>query len=376
MPARHLPLSYTRRCTLKDQDNGAITTLAFSPNGGHLAAGTVDGKLLVWSTSSRKLRFSVCGEAAVLSVAWTSVESSLLCGLEDGTVIAVNYSNILSTDAYKVHTRPVECLVVSANRVATGAHHQVSIWDYIEGEHWRLVSNLPSPPVIGSNRDTDAIVTALHWARTTYSPVTLLVSYRHHGIIFWDVVSEQIAHFFPVGTVVGSTSLSPDHRFLAVSNQSTGFDVYDLRSNSPVLTLSHDIGSQRSVPVCFVHNGHALLGGSSIGKICIWDVKSGDLLEDLSQNLKDSDAVLAFSAHYDLKRNKFFIAAAGEGAKHRVHIWETEKIYRKRDIFRLKDSASRMKLKQNAITVCMVFMMVAGLLAAYLLGKRDSRARE
>ena len=78
-----------------------------------------------------------------------------------------------------------------------------------------------------------------------------------------------------------NTSLSPDHQLLAISNMSTGFDIYDLDSDEPVMSMTHAIRKQIGPPVLFVHGGQALLGGSSTGRVDLWDVDSGRRLHSL-----------------------------------------------------------------------------------------------
>lgn len=74
--------------------------------------------------------------------------------------------------------------------------------------------------------------------------------------------------------------VSRDHRFLAVSNMCTGFDIYDLKSNAPIANMNHNVGSY-CIPVVFAHRGHALLGGSPVGAVGLWDVRTGRRLHNL-----------------------------------------------------------------------------------------------
>ena len=128
-------------------------------------------------------------------------------------------------------------------------------------------------------------------------PFCLVIIYRYLSR-FWDAHKGSMLHFISIKTLAYvhylachrsilkfftrcNTSLSPDHRLLAISNHCTGFDIYDLNSDEPVMSMTHAIRKQIGPPVSFVHGGHALLGGSSTGRVNLWDVESGRRLHSL-----------------------------------------------------------------------------------------------
>ncbi len=67
-----------------------------------------------------------------------------------------------------------------------------------------------------------------------------------------------------------------------MSNLVAGFDIYDLNDGKIVCSFTHDIGNEeRATPVLFIHDGHAILGGSVVGYVNLWFVDSGIRLEPL-----------------------------------------------------------------------------------------------
>lgn len=79
-----------------------------------------------------------------------------------------------------------------------------------------------------------------------------------------------------------SASLSPNGSNIAVSNVVRGFDVYKVQSEEPL--ISFDLPNDDSasfarspVPVLFIHEGHALVGGSMNGKVDLWDLCMGKM---------------------------------------------------------------------------------------------------
>jgi hypothetical protein len=47
------------------------------------------------------------------------------------------------------------------------------------------------------------------------------------------------------------------------------------------MSMTHAIRRRVGAPVSFVHGGNALLGGSSTGRVDLWDVDSGRRLHSL-----------------------------------------------------------------------------------------------
>ena len=74
-----------------------------------------------------------------------------------------------------------------------------------------------------------------------------------------------------------SASVSDDGHLLAISNLTTGFDIYNVISSAPVRCLRQRIGQPFPVPVLFVHGGQALLTGSTTGDVRLWSTASGQL---------------------------------------------------------------------------------------------------
>ncbi|EGO23491.1 hypothetical protein SERLADRAFT_469475 [Serpula lacrymans var. lacrymans S7.9] len=324
-----MSLRYKPRWRLQEHSN-VITCLAFSPHGTYIAAGGVDGKLSIWFYDLGRLLYVVSGHAGVLSLSWIGPsEQSLLCGLQDGTVLSVEIDQSLTATGYFAHQYPVECISISGDTVATGAHKEVHVWEFRErGANWRRVSKLDLPPSVGSNRSDEIIVTSLHWARTKYSPNALLVSYMHHGITFWDISSRMILHFISVKTLVASTSLSPRHQYLAVSSIHNGFDIYDLNSDAPIMSFNQPTSKGICIPVLFAHHGFAVLGGSTEGKARLWAIETGNLIHTLHHS--DDDTIQAIAAHYDASGDRFMIATGSHSPndKHYIQLWHAQDIYR------------------------------------------------
>ncbi len=83
--------------------------------------------------------------------------------------------------------------------------------------------------------------------------------------------------------------MSPNQNVLAVTNLYDGIDWYSLDSNHFMDTLfqhttPHAISDNVILPVTFIHNGTAVLSGTSIGCAQITRLKDHSLVESLQHD--------------------------------------------------------------------------------------------
>ncbi|KAI6167511.1 WD40-repeat-containing domain protein [Pisolithus thermaeus] len=329
-----MPLQYKLYHCLEEEHEDTITSLVFSTHSTFLAVGSLDGKLSLWSTlSGWKLHVVVTGDNAVLSIIWmTPSENHLLCGLTNGVVISIHIEDCIhgslwlispvTVTGFAAHSgSPVEYLAVMDCVVVTGARSEVFLWSHEGTSNWTQLAQVLPPLSISVNHKSEVIVTSLAWASTKYSERTLLVAYLHHGILLWDAIEVKMVHFVYVKTLVGSMSVSHNGNMLVVSNVTSGFDIYHLNDSSldgSVLQPSNGM----LVPVAFIHEGQAMLGGSTCGKVQIWDSTDRSLLGTL---IHDDDALMwSPQAHIESKEDRFLIATGTcslEGQRGRIQLW-------------------------------------------------------
>lgn len=127
-----------------------ITSLEFSPRGTFLAAAGLDGKVCVWYVENNRNHRTFTGETVVLSLAWLpNREDKIVVGYQDGNVAILSLNPIVSgrtaqngmiltlyvqtaihTSGFWAHDFPMECLDVYGDLIATGAQHQVRVWQW------------------------------------------------------------------------------------------------------------------------------------------------------------------------------------------------------------------------------------------------------
>ena len=89
--------------------------------------------------------------------------------------------------------------------------------------------------------------------------------------------------------VRGCSAVSPNERFLAVTNLYDGIDWYSLDSNhfmdaSFQHTTTHPISDNVILPMTFIHNGTAVLSGTSTSCARITNLKDHTLAELLQHD--------------------------------------------------------------------------------------------
>ncbi len=90
-------------------------------------------------------------------------------------------------------------------------------------------------------------------------------------------------------------SINGDH--LAIANPLSGFGLYSLKSGDLVRAFGQDVGYKRATPVKFIEFGKAIVGGSTVGEVNIWDIDTGRKIDTLLH----TGAPIGLSMHDILK---------------------------------------------------------------------------
>ena len=106
-----------------------------------------------------------------------------------------------------------------------------------------------------------------------------------------------------------------------------GFDVYRTDTEEPVASYEHEVGKPYTMPVLFIHGGRAIVGGSGVGQVHVWDIALGKL-QSLSipstyvtqvkpastQSLSDDAPVRALSVRRHRDQQSSTLTSNGTGA--------------------------------------------------------------
>ncbi|OBZ65024.1 hypothetical protein A0H81_14977 [Grifola frondosa] len=152
---------------------------------------------------------------------------------------------------------------------------------------------IPTPPSLAyTEPDTDGRLRAV--TLQFYNEGTsLIVSYLAHGIVCWDIGTRtQLWSIIPPsGTPnIGSSALSPDRSSIIIHNVQEGLHLYSigyLKNQSPILRNYKFEAAPRKkyrLQVAYLHQGQAVVCGTTTGNVCIWETASGDIFQLLPHN--------------------------------------------------------------------------------------------
>ncbi|KAJ3553217.1 hypothetical protein NM688_g3736 [Phlebia brevispora] len=265
---------------LEGEHEQDVVAAAFSPDGSLLATAGLDGVLCVWKTATE------------------SLPTTLLCGLEDGTVGCSQ----LSLTAFTAHYSPVEKLAVAGSLFASGAHEEVKIWRSGLRDDWYLVNSLDSPleDVIADNGEHETLVTALHFVDLESGVTALAVVYMFHGLWIFDSQTCARLYAVPLKGMIADACISSDGKTLATSKIFGGIDLYaiGLNDTSYIRTLHREAMDSEGhiLPVTFVKESTVLLGGTNRGMVLVWDTSQGRRLDKFSVEGKQPVTAITVNA--------------------------------------------------------------------------------
>ncbi|KAF8724437.1 hypothetical protein AX14_008812 [Amanita brunnescens Koide BX004] len=291
------PYLPTRR--LAGEHGDSVISLAFSTKGRYLASGSDDSILVIWDVEAGTKVFFFRLDSPALSLVWDSHrEDRLFVGCMDGTAAFIDklqgalvpiLTGLRHTPVYALAADPF----AQPCRIAIGAGPEVHIATAISESHYATNSILPTPSTLPRGRveeeDADDRVRArsLHF---TNRGRNLVVSYLNHGIVCWDVAtSAQLWCIEPTHTHrhIGFSAISPDETEIAISNLSTGVDVYSLKSMMKIRSFSDTILPDTNYPIGveFLANGSFVSSGSHTGRPCVWEKHSCAVFQVLDHGL-------------------------------------------------------------------------------------------
>lgn len=264
-----------RRARVLKTDEYGVNVLAFSPDGATLAAGTMNGAIVLWDGADGPARAIYGHNGAVRAISFAPHERTLLSAGSDWTIGSNNPDTgardtrvyFMSNSVRSVAFSPSGRIVAAAGSACT-----ISTWDPSFGDlPLRRTPNRYS--VVSANRDLLYEVGARCLAFSPDSSV-LAVGLENGVIDTWDMTRwKWMRGFREHAGVVHSIAFSPDGAFLASGASDGHVRVRSANAHGDMRILRGHADVVDSV--AYSPDGRFIASASRDSTVRLWDATTG-----------------------------------------------------------------------------------------------------
>ncbi|EPS92446.1 hypothetical protein FOMPIDRAFT_1107525, partial [Fomitopsis schrenkii] len=184
------------------------------------------------------------------------------------------------------------------------------------------VCNIPAPLARGKEPERPPSARSCHWLPSGPS-LALIVSYAHYGVICYEVPTATVLWRIPTRNgAIGRSSLSPCNELLAIHNIAAGFDVYRIDTRKRISTFRYQPSQYVSLPVLFLHGGKALLTGSDVGRVRVYDIATTLQVDQLNHsNVVLYLILIPVQASFTGQRRRIATGSSETGEATYIKLW-------------------------------------------------------
>ncbi|KAI0040761.1 WD40 repeat-like protein [Auriscalpium vulgare] len=297
--------AYFPSIALQNQHTRLISCLAFSERGNMMLSGDDGGQLIVWDAITGNVLYRTFFPSEVTCGIWLSSRPHqipvIFCGTRTGSAVVISDFKQYAREVLTGCIGPVYAAEFDTRteHLAIAVGEEVHVASQLEGGTWATSIILPRPKAVflGDHHDISYLIRArgLHFYSHGSS---LIVTYLHHGIVCWDLNTRSQAWSIPIRPLdtrqvtidrllIGFSAISADHRLLSLSNLRSGsVDVYELKTLSLIRSLAQRVAPSLDVlvAVLFLGKHPAVICGSTVGDVHIWNVDSGRPIQVLTHD--------------------------------------------------------------------------------------------
>ena len=245
---------------------GALSSVAFSPDGERIATASYDGTAKVWDVQSGKVQLTCQAHAGAVNSLAISPDGQLLATAnEDHTakIWTLTGGEVLRT--LQGHSKPVEAVAFSPDGkrlVTAGADHLGVVWDLSNGT--KVLELVGHSNVINSvTWSADG-----RWIFTACQDERAIIWDAANGKAFRRILA-PISSDFPV-------SFSPDNKWIATGSRDQGTQLRDVETGKVISEIPGRFAS-----VAFSPDGQQIVTGGHSETASVWDSLTGKQLYNL-----------------------------------------------------------------------------------------------
>lgn len=261
------PKLATPRAALFGHEEG-VNAASWSPDGRYLVSASDDRTARIWDVESGQTLLTL-GRARSATSAFNAHGIAVDAG--DAAAAALEHDDGHTGFVFDAHFNPQGSLVVTAS-----FDESVRFWDVRTGRPVALLA-AHHEPIVSARFNHDG---------------TLLVTASYDGLArLWDVATRQCLRTIVTEPSVPLThaQFSPNSRYVLFGTLDSTLRLYDYASERCVKTYSGHV-SRRFCSVAAFGRQHTsysssapplLLCGSEDGRVCVWNMQSAELVEEL-----------------------------------------------------------------------------------------------
>ncbi len=265
---------------------GAVTAVAFAPDGRTLATAGYDGLIRIWDLQTGEPRRAFAGHGTVWSIAFSPDGEHLAAG-DDRTIQLWSLGTGSLTRTFAGHSSFVYAVAFSPDGKSLASASQdstVRLWDVTAGDRPATVERMEG---------------AIHSLAFSPDGTTIACAGEGRTVALWDTATHTIRRRLPDNSgAVYSVAFSPDGQLLATGNGGKTVALWDWRHGTLKRTLraGHLIVSHASGvrAVAFSSDGRTLASASDDKTVRLWEVQTGRLERTLTGHTESVRAI-AFS---------------------------------------------------------------------------------
>lgn len=288
-----------------------VASVAISPSGKMIAAGSSNGKIQLFEAETGKeIRALVGHQQYVTTLAFSSDEQTIASGCFDGTLRLWDVRAGKEIRSLKQNRTVPNSVTFTPDDKAVIAvcNTELRVWETATGKEIVSRPLAPGRPVLALSPDGKTLATV---------DVQMVIR-------LWDTQTwQEKAAIKGHGNVVRSLAYSPDGTHLVSGSLDQTARVWNLSRNvQDVIKLTTPETSSNFSRALFTPDGQKIISAQSMaGLASIWDSISGRKLFDLRGHTKPA-MISSYSLELAVSSDSQFIATAG--ADGLVKIWEAE----------------------------------------------------